>query len=73
LCKNSGNDEISVQCQFHQKNTHILFFVGPYFQPLGDNFVGMGEVLAHPPKLLKKSTFRCLSNLNEKWLKKLAK
>jgi len=72
MCKNSRKDEISVQCQLHQISTSI-FFVGPYFQPLGDNFVGMGKVLARPPKLIKKSAFRCLSNLKEKWLEKLAK
>ncbi len=29
-----------------QKNAQafLFYFVGPYFQPLGNNFVGMGEV-----------------------------
>ncbi len=60
MCKNSRKDEISVQCQLHQISTSIFF-------------VGMGKVLACPPKLIKKSAFRCLSNLKEKWLEKLAK
>lgn len=45
MCKNLGYDEVSVQCQLHKKNAQAFyFFVGPYFQPLGDNFVGMGKV-----------------------------
>lgn len=55
-----------------KKHQHY-FFVRPYFQPLGNNFIGMGVVLAHPPKLIQKSAFCCLSNLKEKWLEKLTR